>query len=121
MNGNRFYLSSSPHFTLGNSTQKIMLTVIVALLPECIWGIVMFGLKALISILVSVLSCVVLTFVSALHKTENRNFKFIGCRNWNYAFTCLFAFSSMVAFGFRKCSEHYCCKRSFWRNRLKCV
>ena len=51
MNGNRFYLSSSPHFTLGNSTQKIMLTVIVALLPECIWGIVMFGLKALISIL----------------------------------------------------------------------
>ena len=59
MNGNRFYLSSSPHFTLGNSTQKIMLTVIVALLPECIWGIVMFGLKALISILVSVLSCVV--------------------------------------------------------------
>ena len=59
MNGNRFYLSSSPHFTLGNSTQKIMLTVIIALLPECIWGVLMFGMKALVSILVSVLSCVV--------------------------------------------------------------
>lgn len=59
MSENRFYLSSSPHFTLGNSTQKIMLTVLIAMFPECIWGVVMFGLPALITILVSVLSCVV--------------------------------------------------------------
>ncbi len=59
MSENRFYLSSSPHFTLGNSTQKIMLTVLIAMLPECIWGVVMFGLPALITILVSVLSCIV--------------------------------------------------------------
>lgn len=56
---NRFYLSSSPHFTLGNSTQKIMFTVLLALLPECIWGVVIFGVPALVTILVSVLSCVI--------------------------------------------------------------
>lgn len=56
---NRFYLSSSPHFTFGLSTQKIMLAVLIALLPECIAGIIFFGVKALVTILVSVASCVV--------------------------------------------------------------
>lgn len=56
---NRFYLSSSPHFSLGISTQKIMLAVIISLLPECIYGIITFGLRALFVILTSVLSCVV--------------------------------------------------------------
>lgn len=59
MSENRFYLSSSPHFSMGNSTQKIMMMVLIALLPECIWGVVMFGLPALVTIISSVLSCVV--------------------------------------------------------------
>lgn len=60
---NRFYLSSSPHFTEGLSTQKIMMVVLLALLPECIAGIVYFGIKALVTILVSVVSCVLFEFL----------------------------------------------------------
>lgn len=55
---NNMHLSSSPHFTKGLTTQKTMAAVLIALLPECIAGIVFFGLKALITITVSVISCV---------------------------------------------------------------
>ena len=60
---NRFYLSSSPHFTFGLSTQKIMMAVLIALLPECIAGVLFFGIKALVTILVSVASCVLFEFL----------------------------------------------------------
>lgn len=53
------YISSSPHFSAGLSTQKIMLAVIIALLPECAAGVYFFGLKALAVILTSVASCFV--------------------------------------------------------------
>ena len=55
---NKIHLSSSPHFTQGLTTQKIMACVLIALLPECIAGVYFFGIKALITILVSVISCV---------------------------------------------------------------
>ncbi len=58
MSENKIYLSSSPHFTKGNSTQKIMAMVLIALLPECIFGVITFGIRALITILVSVISAV---------------------------------------------------------------
>ena len=51
-------LSSSPHFTEGLTTQKIMACVLIAMLPECIAGVVVFGLPALIRIVVSVFGCV---------------------------------------------------------------
>ncbi|MDD5929170.1 MAG: RnfABCDGE type electron transport complex subunit D [Spirochaetales bacterium] len=56
-------VSSSPHFNLKCSTQMIMGTVLFALLPEVIMGIVLFGLAALIRILVSVASCVLFEFI----------------------------------------------------------
>ena len=55
---NRFYIESSPHFSMNLSTQKIMLSVIIALLPECIYGVVIFGFSALAVIFTGVLSCV---------------------------------------------------------------
>ncbi len=55
---NVIHLSSSPHFTMGVNTQMIMLTVLISLLPECIYGVVLFGVRALITILVSVATCV---------------------------------------------------------------
>ena len=55
---NKFHVSSSPHFTEGYTTQKIMACVLIALLPEVIAGTVVFGLKALTLVLVSVLGCV---------------------------------------------------------------
>ena len=58
MSENKIHLSSSPHFTEGLSTQKVMLTVIISMLPECIAGVMFFGAAALVRILVSVASCV---------------------------------------------------------------
>lgn len=51
-------VTSSPHFFEGTSTKRIMLSVIIALLPECVLGVIMFGIPALITILVSVIGCV---------------------------------------------------------------
>jgi Na+-translocating ferredoxin:NAD+ oxidoreductase subunit D len=51
---NEIYLSPSPHFASGVATQKIMCAVILALLPECVYGVVIFGVRALVTILVSV-------------------------------------------------------------------
>ena len=59
----KIYVSSSPHFNLKCNTTMIMGTVLVALLPEMIMGIVLFGLAALIRILVSVASCVLFEFI----------------------------------------------------------
>ena len=53
---NKLYVSSSPHFNFKCSTQMIMGTVLFALLPEIIMGIVLFRWAALIRILVSVAS-----------------------------------------------------------------
>lgn len=58
MSENKIHLSSSPHFTEGLSTQKVMLTVIISMLPECIAGVMFFGAAALVRIIVSVASCV---------------------------------------------------------------
>ncbi|MBP5444214.1 MAG: RnfABCDGE type electron transport complex subunit D [Treponema sp.] len=62
-NVNEIFLSSSPHFTKGLSTQKIMAMVLFAMLPECIYGVVIFGIRALVTILVSVASCVLFEFL----------------------------------------------------------
>ena len=59
----KLFVSSSPHFNFKCSTQMIMGTVLIALLPEIIMGIVLFGLPALIRILVSVASCVLFEFL----------------------------------------------------------
>lgn len=59
----KIFVSSSPHFNFKCSTQMIMGTVLIALLPEIVMGIVLFGLAALIRILVSVVSCVLFEFI----------------------------------------------------------
>jgi Na+-translocating ferredoxin:NAD+ oxidoreductase subunit D len=51
---NEIFLSPSPHFAGGNTTQKIMCAVILAMLPECVYGVILFGVRALVTILVSV-------------------------------------------------------------------
>lgn len=55
---NDIYLSPGPHFSGKRKSWQIMLMVIIALLPECVMGVVYFGIPALITILVSVASCV---------------------------------------------------------------
>lgn len=60
---NKIYLSASPHFSGKSSTQKIMAMVLIALLPEVVAGIVFFGVSALVTVLVSVASCVIFEFL----------------------------------------------------------
>ncbi len=58
MSDNKFVISGSPHFSYRMSTTCIMCTVLIALLPECIAGIIFFGWKAAVAILVSVISAI---------------------------------------------------------------
>ncbi len=53
-----YHVSSSPHVRSKDSTSRIMLYVIIALLPTSLFGIYNFGYRALILILVTIASCV---------------------------------------------------------------
>ena len=52
-------ISSSPHIRDKETTTNIMGKVIVALMPATIFGVYNFGVDALITILITVLSCVI--------------------------------------------------------------
>lgn len=52
-------LSSSPHIHTRDSSRRIMLDVIIALLPAAVAGVVIFGMKALGIIAVCVISAVI--------------------------------------------------------------
>jgi RnfABCDGE-type electron transport complex D subunit len=53
----KFQVSSSPHVRANDSTSRVMLYVIIALLPATLFGIYNFGLHALVLILVTIASC----------------------------------------------------------------
>lgn len=55
---NLLKVSSSPHVRAKDDTSRIMLYVIIALLPTTIFGVVNFGLRALLLIIVCILTCV---------------------------------------------------------------
>lgn len=52
-------VSSAPHVRAKTSTRRVMLCVIIALLPTMIFGIVNFGIRALLLVIATVLSCVI--------------------------------------------------------------
>ncbi len=56
-------VSSSPHVRAKDTTDKIMLYVILALLPTSLFGVYNFGYRALILIVVTILSCLLSEFV----------------------------------------------------------
>ncbi|MDR2659036.1 MAG: RnfABCDGE type electron transport complex subunit D [Spirochaetaceae bacterium] len=53
------YLQSSPHIARADDVPKIMSRVIISLLPVTVWGIVIFGISALMNIAVSVAAAIV--------------------------------------------------------------
>lgn len=59
----KMILSSSPHISSGRKTQALMFTVVASLIPECVYGVVIFGIPALITILASVASAVLFEFL----------------------------------------------------------
>ena len=58
-----YQVSSSPHVRAKDSTSRIMLYVIIALLPTSLFGIYNFGFKALLLILMTIASCVATEWV----------------------------------------------------------
>ena len=58
-----YHVSSSPHVRAKDSTSRIMLYVIIALLPTSLFGIYNFGFKALLLILITIASCVATEWV----------------------------------------------------------
>lgn len=53
----KYQVSSAPHVRAKDSTSRVMLYVIIALLPASLFGIFNFGYKALVLILVTIASC----------------------------------------------------------------
>ena len=60
---NNMLVKSSPHIRDNSSTQKIMLDVILALCPAILASAIIFGLRALLVIAVTVVSCVVFEYL----------------------------------------------------------
>lgn len=56
-------VSTSPHFHSGASTKNIMFSVAAALAPACIWGVAVFGLRALLVLLVSVFTAMLTEYL----------------------------------------------------------
>lgn len=70
MNSN-MYVSASPHLRSGISTTSIMRDVIIALLPSVVAGSIIFGVRALLIVALTVASCVVSEYIS--RKVMKRN------------------------------------------------
>ena len=60
---NKLIVSSSPHIASKDTTQRIMLDVIIALMPAAIAGTLIYGIGALIVILTCILSSVLAEFL----------------------------------------------------------
>ncbi len=60
---NKLRLSVSPHIHSGNSTFRIMLDVLIALMPATVAGAVIFGLRSLIVVGACVASCVLFELI----------------------------------------------------------
>ena len=61
---NHFYnVSAAPHIRSPITTKSIMQDVVIALIPASLFGIFNFGLRALLVILATVLSCVLTEYI----------------------------------------------------------
>ena len=69
---NKLHVSSSPHLRTSQDTSYLMMLVLLALVPSAVMGIVNFGWKALILMIVSMLSCVLFeTLINVLRNKPN--------------------------------------------------
>lgn len=56
-------LSSSPHISSGLKTRHVMWLVVLSMLPEAVYGVILFGIPALLTILASVAAAVASEFL----------------------------------------------------------
>lgn len=59
----QFFTDSSPYIKHGDSTNKIMIRVIIALIPAMIYSIILFGYKALLLYCVAIISCTLVSII----------------------------------------------------------
>ncbi len=64
-------ISPSPHITSKSSTTKTMLYVIIALVPAIVMATIVFGVRALMLVIISALTCVALEYFSRLVMKRN--------------------------------------------------
>ena len=72
---NKIYLSSSPHFKGPVTTKLVMWMVVFALMPVCVGAVIVFGLRALAVLAVSVISAVGFEFLFNLLVYKNEEAK----------------------------------------------
>ncbi|TNF45768.1 MAG: RnfABCDGE type electron transport complex subunit D [Bacteroidetes bacterium] len=60
---NLLTISPSPHIHSADSTQKIMLRVVYAMIPALLWSVFVFGLDALRVTLIAVVACLAFEYV----------------------------------------------------------
>lgn len=61
--GKMYNVSASPHIRSGVTTNSIMRDVAIALMPACALGVYQFGLRALLILLVSTLTCAATEYI----------------------------------------------------------
>jgi H+/Na+-translocating ferredoxin:NAD+ oxidoreductase subunit D len=59
----KLIIETSPQIKSVQTTAKIMWTVVIALLPAGIWGVIVFGLKSLIVLLVTIAAAVLTEYI----------------------------------------------------------
>lgn len=64
-------ISSSPHFHSKNATSSIMWNVNLALAPAALWGVYAFGMRALVVLLVSIISSLLTEYLLGLIDGKN--------------------------------------------------
>ena len=64
-------ISSAPHIRSSDNTRKLMLTVLVALVPALIAGVIVFGIRALIVVAISMAASVATELVCGLVTGKN--------------------------------------------------
>lgn len=111
-----YNVSSSPHVRSKDTTSRIMLYVIIALLPTSIFGIYNFGYKALVLILVTIASCVVSEWIynKIVHKKNTITDLSAVVTGLLLALN-LPATPTLVAGGNRRRVCDHCRKMSVWR------
>ncbi len=60
----KFHVSSSPHISANDDIKQIMLRVIIALLPACVYSIIIFGTRMLLLFTVAIVSSVVFEIIA---------------------------------------------------------
>ena len=71
----KYNVSQNPHVRDKSSTSRIMIDVCISLMPACVFGIINFGIRALIVLLVAVASSVLfeLLYQKLMHKKVTVN------------------------------------------------